>query len=292
MQLLKRSFILLLIAFTAYAAVSAFFAWRLTSPAHRIVGAVPADFPSTTQTVNFLALDGIKLSGWFVPCDNATVAVVLLHGNGGSRRQVMARVGLFHDAGYAVLLYDARGHGLSEGDKVSAGWFETADLLGALDFVRTKGLHKFGCLGISQGAATVALAAERLPPEVAWVILESSYPNMRDALDRRFRNYLHLPGWLAGGLFMPFAEWRLGVAIDDIAPIKHIQNLTCPVFILGGTHDQHTLLESTRALFNAAKAPKELWLVAGATHVDLYGFAQQEYARRILAFAAGASARP
>ena len=283
MRILKRSLIWLLVAFTAYAAVSAFFAWQLTRPARRPVGEVPADFPAT-QTVEFPARDRITLTGWFVPCDNATLAVVLLHGNGGSRRQLMARVRLFHDAGYAVLLYDARGHGLSEGDKVSAGFLETADLLGAFDFLSTKMFHEFGCLGASQGGATILLTANKLPPEVRWVIVESTYPTMRDALDRRFRKDLHLPGWLAGALLMPFAELRLGVGIDDIAPIAHIKNLRCPVFVLGGTNDQHTLAKSTQALFDAAQSPKELWLVPGAAHVDLYGYAQQEYASRILAF--------
>ena len=284
MRILKRYGVLLLVVFTGYAAVSAFFAWQLTSPVRRIVGEVPAEFPAPTRTVKFQARDGITLSGWFVPCDNATMAVVLLHGNGGSRRQMIARAKLFHDAGYAVLLYDARGHGLSEGDKVSAGWLETSDLLGALDFLHTKNLDQFGCLGASQGGATILLAAEKLPPEVRWVIIESTYPTIRDALDRRFRKDIHLPGWLAGALFMPFAEMRLGVAINDISPIAHIKNLHCPVFILGGSNDQHTLAQSTQALFDAAQLPKEFWLVPGAAHVDLYGFAQQEYAKRILAF--------
>ena len=291
MRLLKRFLLWLFIAVLGCAGASAFFAWKLTSPARRIAGEIPADFPATTQTVNFLARDGIKLSGWFIPREKATLAVVLLHGNGGSRRQMMARVRLFHNAGCAVLLYDARGHGLSEGDKVSAGWFETADLLGAFDFLRTKNLNEFGCLGASQGGATILLAAEKLPAEVRWVIVESTYPTIRDALDRRFRKAIHLPGWLAGALFVPFAEMRLGVAIDDISPITHIKNLRCPVFVLGGSNDQHTLPQSTQALFDSAQAPKELWLVTGAAHVDLCGYAPQEYARRILAFVAEASSK-
>ena len=292
MRILRRSLLVLILAFTAFAGVSAFFAWKLTSPTRRIVGDVPPELPTDTQVVSFLARDGIKLSGWFVPCEPATVAVVLLHGNGGSRRQMIARARLFHDAGFAVLLYDARGHGLSDGDKISAGWFETADLLGTFDFLREKNFSKFGCLGASQGGATILLAAERLPPEVRWIIIESTYPTIRDALDRRFRKDIHLPGWLAGVLFMPFAEVRLGIDIDAIAPISHIQNLHCPIFILGGSNDQHTLRQSTQAIFDAANEPKELWLVPGAAHVDLYGFGQQEYARRILAFVAKASPAP
>lgn len=291
MRFLKWSIFGLLAALAGFAAVSACFVFALTSPVRRTVGPIPTELPAETKEVTFAARDGLRLSGWFVPCENSTKAVVLLHGNGSSRKQMIARARLFHDAGYAALLYDARGHGLSEGEKVSAGWFETADLLGALDCLRTKGLTEFGCLGVSQGGATILLAAEKLSPAVHWVIVESTYPNIRDALDRRFRKDVHLPGWLAGALFVPFAEIRLGVAVDQISPISHIENLHCPVFVLGGTNDLHTLPTSTSALFAAANAPKELWLVPGAAHTDLFGFAQNEYAKRILAFVAKFDAR-
>jgi fermentation-respiration switch protein FrsA (DUF1100 family) len=60
---------------------------------------------------------------------------------------------------------------------------------------------------------------------------------------------------------------------------------------VGGTNDKHTFPQSTQALFDAAQSPKERWLVPGAAHVDLYGFAPQEYAKRILAFVAKASSK-
>jgi pimeloyl-ACP methyl ester carboxylesterase len=278
------------LAGAAFAGISAFFSGELTGPKRRPVGAVPAELPAATTTIAFPARDGIKLSGWFIPRDGATCAVVLLHGHGGNRIQMTARARLLHDAGYAALLYDARGHGTSEGDMVSAGWYETADLLGALDFLREKGFRRFGCIGASQGGATILLAAEKLPPEVRWVIVESTYPTMRDALDRRFRRDFGLPGWLAGSLLVPFAEARVGISVDAISPIDHIGRLHSPVFVLGGMEDQHTLPESTRALFESAKEPKELWIVPGAAHVDLYGFAQGDYEKRILAFIAKAEA--
>lgn len=292
MRTLKWILLGALTAFMGFAAGSAFFAWQLTGPTRRPVGDVPPDLPAATHEVNFPARDGTTLSGWFVPRENAGKAVVLLHGHGSTRRQMIARARLFHDAGYAALLYDARGHGRSEGTKISAGWFETADLLGALDFLRARDFEEVGCLGASQGGATILLAAGQLPSEVRWVIVEGSYPTMRDALDRRFRLDVHLPGWLAGALFVPFAEWRLGVDLDLISPVTHIEKLRRPVFVLGGDADRHTLPASTQRLFDAAKEPKQLWLVPGAPHRDLYGFAQQEYARRILAFAAQAETAP
>jgi fermentation-respiration switch protein FrsA (DUF1100 family) len=284
MNFLKWSALGLLGGLAAFAVVSAFFAWQLTSPPRRTIGEVPSELAGLAQPVAFFARDGIKLSGWLVPCADSTKAVVLLHGNGSSRKQMIARARLFHDAGYTALLYDARGHGLSEGKMVSAGWFETADLLGALDFLRSKGIKEFGCLGASQGGATILLAAEQLPLEVRWVIVESVYPTISDALDRRLRMNVHLPGWLAGALFIPFAQLRLGVSMDQVRPVDHVGKLRCPVLVAGGSADQHTLSAGTEELFAAAPKPKELWLVPGAAHVDLYGYARQEYATRIMTF--------
>jgi len=138
-------------------AISFFAAWQLTGPVRKPVGEVPPQLPAATETVSFPARDGLKLSGWFLSDDKATTAAVLLHGHGSTRRQMIARARLLQEAGYAVLLYDARGQGLSEGDAVSAGWYETADLLGALDFLRARGFQHFGCLGASQGGATILL---------------------------------------------------------------------------------------------------------------------------------------
>ncbi|MEO6874413.1 MAG: alpha/beta fold hydrolase [Opitutaceae bacterium] len=237
--------------------------------------------------MTFSAQDGVRLAGWFVPCEKAKCAVVLLHGHGSQRTQMLARARLLHDHGYAVLLYDARGHGESEGRKVSLGWFETRDLLGAMDWLRTRGFAEFGCIGASQGGSTIALAAPQLK-DVRWVVLESVFPTLENAIDRRFRHVLGLPGWLAGLLMVPIAEWRLGVAIGDIAPANHIAQLACPVLIVSGEKDVYTEPIDAQKLFAAAHEPKSFWLVPGAGHVDLYGFAKHDYEQHLLSFIAAA----
>jgi len=268
--------------------LSAFFAHRFTTPPRRAHGDRPERFLSAYESVRFSARDGVSLSGWFVPCAGAKQAVVLLHGYGSTRTQMLARAKLLHDHGYAVLLYDARGQGLSTDALVSFGWFETRDLLGALDFLRTRGFSNFGLLGASQGGATIALAAAELR-DVHWVVLESVYPTLRNALDRRFRQTLGLPGWLASSLLTPFAEWRLGVSTADISPRNAIAQLPCPLLVMAGENDVHTLPADAREVFDRAHEPKSFWLVPGAAHIDLYGFAKEDYERHLLAFIATAT---
>lgn len=196
---------------------------------------------------------------------------------------MLARAKLLHAQGYAVLLYDARGHGESSGSRVSIGWYETRDLLGALDYLRGRGFRQFGLIGEWQGRATIALAASDLR-DVQWAVLESVYPTLRDAVDCRFRRYLLVSGRVGAALLLPFAEWRLGLQVDRIAPIERIGDLRCPVLIAHGDRDRNTLLGSARALFAHAREPKSLWIVPGAGHVDLYGYAKQDYENRVLAF--------
>ena len=51
-----------------------------------------------------------------------------------------------------------------------------------------------------------------------------------------------------------------------------------------GTDDRRTTEAETEHLFKAAGPPKELWLVKGAAHVDLYRFNPKAYQARISPF--------
>jgi fermentation-respiration switch protein FrsA (DUF1100 family) len=198
---------------------------------------------------------------------------------------MLARARFFRDHGYAALLYDARAHGQSDGHLSSFGYYETRDLLGALDWLRSRGFNEFGCLGASQGGATIALASAELR-DVRWVVLESVYPNLSNAVDRRFRRSFFTPGWLAGCVMTPIAEWRLGAKATSVSPREAIAKLSCPVLVLSGERDLSTFPADAREVFDAAPEPKSWWIYPGAAHVDLYGFAPKDYERRLLEFIA------
>ncbi len=82
----------------------------------------------------------------------------------------------------------------------------------------------------------------------------------------------------------PIAEWRLGTASSQVSPRAEVPKLPCPVFVIVGDQDLSTQPSDAREIFDAAREPKSWWLVSGAAHVDLYGFAQQTYERRLLEF--------
>ena len=149
------------------------------------------------------------------------------------------------------------------------GCHESQDLLGALEFLRSRGFRKIACLGVSQGGATILMAAEKLG-DIRCVICESVFDELAHAVDNRFRHYTLCPSWLAGCLMVPIAECRTGVALADVKPIEHIGRLSCPIYIISGENDTKTLPGETRRLFDAAREPKELWMVENAGHQDLF----------------------
>lgn len=62
-------------------------------------------------------------------------AVVLLHGSHGSRTGTLAQLRMLAAAGYGVLAFDARGHGLSAGQSNALGWRGVDDIAGAVNFL-------------------------------------------------------------------------------------------------------------------------------------------------------------
>ena len=103
-------------------------------PRPQLGSETPADLGLEYRSVEFPATDGVTLSGWYVPSRN-NAAVALLHGAGSTRLNVLDHAVVLARHGYGVLIYDARGHGRSDGRAMDFGWFGDRDLGGAVTFL-------------------------------------------------------------------------------------------------------------------------------------------------------------
>ena len=233
------------------------------------------------EEATFPASDGISLKGWFLPQTHSTSAVVLLHGVRANRNSMLARAFWLHDLGCNVLLYDARGCGESTPAELSFGCYETRDLLGALRWLQARGMTKLGCIGCSQGAATILLTSGQLPPNVRAVVAEASYATLRDTVDDHFRIHTGLPSGYFGALAVPMAEWKLGLNMDHVSPLREIPNLKAPLYLIGGTSDVLAPPAGIQKLYAAASGEKYLWMVPGAGHGDFFYYAEDQYKQRV-----------
>ncbi len=255
----------------------------LSHPANRPVGPSPPDFPA--HSVSIPTAEGGALVGWLWPGLPGHGAVLLLHGNRSDRRQMLARARFLGRNGYATLAVDQQAHGESPGTRITFGAREAEGVRASLAFLRRElPGEPIAVIGVSLGAAATVLAHPKPPP--AAVVLESLYPTIEQAVANR----LAMRFGAGGDLLAPLLLWQLrlvtGVAQRDLHPIAAIADLAAPVLIASGSEDRHTPWAETERIFAAASAPKELWRVAGAAHVDLHGFAPAEYEARILEFLA------
>jgi uncharacterized protein len=277
-----RSALLILATLCVLAVVSVLAAGEvLTRAAHRAVGEPPPDLQATTVTIP--VGDGGTLSGWFARGAPGHGAVLLLHGVRSDRRQMVGRARFLRKAGYAVLLVDLPAHGRSTGERITFGHREARGVRAALRFLRDSVPDaRIGVIGVSLGAASLVLAEPRPAPDA--LVLESMYATVDDAVEDRLAMRLGP----AGRLMAPLLLWqlgpRLGVTASQLRPVDRMVRLDAPVLMISGARDLHTPLRDTERLFAAAGAPKTLWVVPGAAHVDLHRHDPIAYERRVLAF--------
>ncbi len=253
----------------------------LTKPVLHSVGEPPAGMPTSAVSIPVPGKESV--AGWIVPGQAGAGAVLLLHGVRGDRRQMTARARFLNRAGYAVLWIDLPAHGESHAERITFGYEEARAVDAALSYLaRAAPGELLGVIGVSLGGAATLLA--RPAQQLSAVVLESVYPTIAEAVQDRLRLYLGDAGpYLAPGLLIQF-PLRLDISPDSLRPIDHLPRMNAPLLIAAGDADQHTTAAETARMFGNANAPKSLWMVKGAAHVDLYAYDKEQYEKRISAF--------
>jgi uncharacterized protein len=262
--------------------------WALARPEPKQIGPAPASLDA--ESVTFSSQSGSVIHGWLSRAPTAAGAVLLLPGIHTNRLSMVGRAELLRRAGYSTLLIDFQATGESAGAATTFGWLERLDVLAAVQYLKSRlPGQPIGVIGVSLGGAATVLAAP--PLDVQAVVLEAVYPSIDLAVGNRFEMRLGKHGrWLAPVLLLQLRP-HLGITEADLRPVDHIANLHCPILVIAGTVDQHTTVADTQLLFNAARDPKELWLIPNAAHVDFLRFAGDEYRRRVITFLATAFSR-
>ena len=144
-------------------------------PATPVGSTTPADRGLDYEDVTFTTSDGVRLSAWYVPSTNGA-AVVLRHGSGSTRSDVLDEAVTLAGAGYGVLAVDARGHGRSGGDAMDLGWWGDADVAAAVTWLASRPDvrdGRIGVVGLSMGGEE-AIGAAAADPGVRAVVAEGA----------------------------------------------------------------------------------------------------------------------
>lgn len=244
------------------------------------------DFGLAYEEVEFVAVDGSTLRGWWVPgVEGAAAGIITVHGAGADRRDFLRHLPMLRESGHPVLLFDEREHGISDGTGrgISLGIRESHDVSSAVAFAKdVKGLERVVVLGTSQGGASVILAAAR-DDRIDAVISENPFTRIEDLLgDTAMMR--DVPGQLRGPIIR-LALWRMG-SEPRRGPIDRVAEIAPrPLFILHGRADNAIPFEHSERIYAAAAHPSaELWLPEDAGHAAIINRWPEEYAARIQSF--------
>lgn len=236
------------------------------------------------ETVELAALGGPRLSG-FLARPNFSAAsgagrngIVLAHGfpEAGQKAgapsygypQLATRLAV--ETGAAVLTFEFRGTGASEGDFSLGGWRD--DLQAAVQVLRTvPGIEKVWLVGFGAGGAlAICVAGEDLAiAGVATFAAPASFDEQVPEA-RRFVAQVRAAGMIhTRGFPEDPAAWAR--ELKEIQPAQLVGNIPPrPLLIVHGASDDVVPMTDARELADIAYASAELRVLAGAGHRVLH----------------------
>jgi uncharacterized protein len=223
---------------------------------------IPAKYPAgdwqstgmAVEDVEFASADGTRLHGWYFPHDSAKsdsprCVVLIAHGNAGNLTNRVHLVDPLRRLGAAVMLFDYRGYGKSEGSPSETGVLADARaarawLANRADIAENQ-IVLFGeSLG---GGVAVDLAAE---DGAAGLILLSTFTSLPDVAARVYP-------WVP-------VRWLMRTRLDSLSKINRFNG---PVIQFHGDRDEIIPFELAQTLFAAIADPgKQFITLAGGTH--------------------------
>ncbi len=248
------------------------------------------NMPLPVQDIEFASRDGTRLSGWFIPARGVSTSapgIVLSHGWARSRCELLPHAQFLHRAGFAVLMFDYRNRGRSDGDAITMGVKERADLSVAIDTIMARpevDASRVGLLGMSMGGVISILVGAQ-DERVRAIAVECPFAAHDTIMSRSLRHYFKLPSFPFGNLARLAIECRVGESLSGVEPIYCVADLAPrPLFIIGDDNDAVVGVEDSIRLFEAAGEPRRYWLIPDADHARGWQFAGDAYERRIVEF--------
>jgi uncharacterized protein len=301
-KLIVALFIGLEVLILCYVGISFFVATQMAYAQPKAITETPAALGLKYRDVSFLSReDHLLLRGWFMPGmlpDGQLTTertIIMVHGLHSNREALEGGLlnlsaALVHK-GFAILVFDFRGHGQSAPSPLSMGYFEQRDVLGAVDFLRSGQLpypelgrpRAIGGWGISMGGATMLLAAAH-EPAIRGVVADSAYAAFVPLLER---NAL-MPGPIIPGVLFAM-QMLYGINYNAVRPVDVVASIAPrPLFFIEGTSDGLVPPWNMNLLAAAARsapdAHVQTWLVQGAKHIQSYDIMGNAYAQRVAAF--------
>jgi fermentation-respiration switch protein FrsA (DUF1100 family) len=242
----KRPRVLRLAAYLFAGAIGVFFMLRWFEHSQiyypdRVLTTTGAELGRPWEDVEFTALDGTTLNGWFFPgstnAPRRQWVVLLCHGNAGNISHRLGTCQALLATGVSVFVFDYRGYGRSEGRPSEEGTY--LDAQAAYRWLRTKGFDggQVIAFGESLGGGVASELALREP--LGGLVLQSTFSSITDLGAELFP-------WLP-------VRWLSTIKYETRRKLPQIK---IPVMVMHSRSDELVGFHHAERNFAAANAPK------------------------------------
>jgi fermentation-respiration switch protein FrsA (DUF1100 family) len=246
----------------------------------------PADYNLPFEDVVVTNPDGMKLYGWFIPSENGAV-VIMQHGYKSTRKELLNEAEMMHRHGYGALLTTVRAHDYSEGELITLGINEMADMEAWYQYLLMRDdidHERIGILGNSFGGM-LAIQYTAQNENIKAMAANCAFSSMPDTVATSVKYFTGLPEFPFVPLIVFWAEADTGIKMEEIDTTKWIPLISPrPVFLMQGGADTVISPASGQILYDAAGEPKELWFDPELAHVKFDTERAEEYEARVVAF--------
>ena len=203
-----------------------------------------------------------EIGAWYVPPRHGA-AVILTHGIGADRSQMLPEIKLLTDAGIGVLAFDWPGNGTSGGE---SQWGRNERLaLGAsvtwLSAQPDVDRAQIGALGFSSGGYTVAQVAAT-DVRIRRIALVGTPSDAAEQTIAEYKRYGRFAGWVT----YKANQW-MGIEPDTLKAKDLVSKFAPrPLLLISGALDQVVPMEMADTLLARAAEPKALIRFLRAVH--------------------------
>lgn len=266
--------------------VSAFVLYRVVVPQHVAENIDPKLLIANISTLEFQLPDGTTHEGWFFPGWKGAPVIVICHGYGSTRADMLTLATSLQENHYNVFLFNFAGHGNSKAKYSTLGFREADELQGAVEMLSQRediNHDRVGIWGNNLGAYAALAVAEQLP-QVRALVLDSVYDQPRDLLNVQIG--------LAGGnrlpILKPLARMEFNLLAFNFRRRKPLDSSlgrlsgVDKLFISGGDNPELGL--KTESLFAKSPGPKQ-YVTLSKTNIAFLGDEERRsYENRIVNF--------
>lgn len=215
---------------------------------------------------------GVRLGCKFYACGEGRPAILYFHGNGETAGDYDEVSWLFTDRGINLFIAEYRGYGLSGGRPTVTSLLRDAHPVFKRfkDVALEEGWGGLFVMGRSLGSVPAVELAYHYQDEIDGLIVESGVANT-------FTLFLNLFGVRVGG--------ELRAKLEAVSNKAKIREVRVPTLIIHAENDTLIPVSEAIELYESSGAEdKELFIIPGADHNDLWFVAGEKYYDKVKSF--------